>query len=278
MGNEKTDKTKTVAEIAADGFWLNIRKREWQSIEKEMLNLPEGEKKERFLRYTQAVENLPERSPKRIFLCHKYFVRPYVQWNEVRDVFDGLEIPQSELDYTVFILKPEPLEAIISSQEHPYVQEKSRQDKRLLDHCNKRIKTLAPLIKKLEILRKDEDFSDFAPMKDTIEIMRLNKQLYEAIKKDKEALDARYRKAYRIDKNLNKSPQKHEIWNLLIPKALKNINHYFHTGNCVPQCRIIHNTAIMKIAELLKILYPDIWTEDVNTVAMRIKQKDYRRS
>jgi hypothetical protein len=142
---------------------------------------------------------------------------------------------------------------------------------------NRLIKELSPLVKRLKNLqKKGAIYEDFASL--TLTILQFDRDIdvCREIVRIKRIADEQYLSTYCIGKDLNKSFQKHKYWNVVVSGALKIVNPYCHTDNCESACRKTHQKAITAVADLLKILYPSIWKEDVKTIASRIKQKDYR--
>lgn len=259
-------------EAIAQNFWVEYFRKLMGEVENR-IDEKEGHE------YIQAKRDLPENiavgSLEDLMIDHEYLVKPCVEWDEVKTCLKGVGITEAALiEWLVFLLKPYPLEGVLSN---PLLQlEKTAE--RVCREFNLKIKELSPIIKKLENLaRRDKVYRDFAPLHETIEAFKFNVKVYRAIVKGKKDTDKKWAQTRGIDKNTEKvSPQKHKFWNVLIPPALRIVNRFCHNDNCETTCKKTHQKAIEKVAELLKILYPSIYKEDIQTIANRIKQKDGR--
>lgn len=280
MEKRKAQKTKTPEEVAKE-FWVETYAEIRQRIEESISDGTTSEERDHYLRFVQHLKQLPESTPvgglEELIINHLYLVSPYLPWNEVRAIFNGLSIDEQAMKGIIFVLKPTPIEHSMDLRENSLNQLIDKACKETIDDCNKKIKNLSPLVKRLEkLMRENEAYSKVRSLNETVAVLRHDIELYRAIVRTKAENDKRHLQRYLIDKDLNKSPQKHKFWNIAVAAALQRINPYCHTDNCAPQCRKTHKTALIKVAELLKILYPNIWTEDVDTIASRIKAKEYR--
>jgi hypothetical protein len=65
-------------------------------------------------------------------------------------------------------------------------------------------------------------------------------------------------------------------WKNVIPRAVKWLNPYVcRLKDCESDCKKKHELTYKKIAQILSILYPEIWTGEINSIANNIKQRDY---
>jgi hypothetical protein len=148
----------------------------------------------------------------------------------------------------------------------------------LSQNANIKIKKYSRLKGQFEKLLQDTDWQEFEPLTSVIN------KLIGSLEKERSMVDflkrreKAYRSLYYFDKALNKPTKKQGYWNHVIIPALKLINNYCHNNHCTRtrQCSITHATAYYKIAELLKILYPSIWTESIKTISNQIKSREQR--
>lgn len=262
------------AKAVAEGIFDDFQKQFVNEFSEVLKFLPQEE--ERFLLfYLNAHRNLPTDSLEDFVLAHHFLVEPYVKWDKIKKTLKGLKIDDKKAWTIVFVLKPVPFEKVLFPNKNlPYKAIKGV-EKWTCDFCSEQIKQISPLVKQLENLyhMAPERRVSFPP---TIDSLKRDIEVYrESIKKISDRERAVH-ETFHIDKDLKKSPQKHIYWNVTVSKGIRMLNQYCHSNRCQPNCKITHETAIRKTAELLKILYPEIWTEDIPTIAKRIKQKDYR--
>lgn len=250
-------------EVIAQKFWIEFYKKFKERVENVLLD----EKEE--IKYIHAKRSLPEDATvggsEDLMIDYEYLVKPYVEWGKVRTCLRDVGITKTVIERLVFILKPYPLDGALSN---PLIQKVEKAANGMCRDLNRQIKELSPLIKRLENLtRQDAAYRKLKPLRETIEALKFDVELLKAIIERKKSTDKKWKEMRLIDKNTDKvSPQKHKFWNITIPSAIKILN-----GFCENEKR-----TCIKTAELLKILYPNIWKEDIHTIASRIKQKYYR--
>jgi hypothetical protein len=202
---------------------------------------------------------------------HNVFIKPYLPWDKINRKLKGLRIDDKTKELIIFLLKPVPFEKRLSG--FPELKEL---EKRVCGESNEKLKRLAPLLKQLENIQKDPPFNDFGPLAETIGKIQYEIAFHREIVKRGKGIYRKYYKEMGVDKDLNMSVQKHKFWNWAVSGTLALLNRFYHTGKCEKKCRKMHEEAIRKVAELLKLLYPKIWKEQISTIANRIKQKQYR--
>lgn len=236
-----------------------------------------AEEEKRFTAYQQKLEELPANTflldRDYLLITHEYVVKPFLPWDRITDLLSDLAIDKQTIDALIYFLKPFPIETRMNMQD-PLEQYKNK----ITDITNKKIKSLAPLVKRLENLSKaDKRYSRFEPLTLTVAALRRDIQIYKAIVRYRKENDKAFRKLLLIDKDPNKSPLRHRIWREIATSAVKVINRYCHTNDCEEgRCRKTHTKAYVKVGELLKILYPTIWTQDIDMVN-RIKSMEQRQ-
>jgi len=273
---------RTPAKVAKDfwsGLYQKLQDRLIQSIEDGKETFP-GEKNH-YRSFIEKKRSLPDDKPvgdsQELVLSHHFLVKPYLPWNNLKHIQDDLKIDDKKFQVLLFILKPTPIEQTLVPEENWLLKRIDEVSDNFVTECNRKIKALSPLVKKLEnLIKEDESYAAFPPIYSTISAMQYDIGCTREIVKRRLTTEKNYLDINLIDKDLKKSPQKHKYWNVTVSNALKILNPYCHTDNCENNCRKTHQRALTKIAELLKILYPSIWKEDIKTIASRIKQKDYR--
>ncbi len=251
-------------EAIAQNFWIGV----YREVAGRLENAIDGG--EGLEEYIRTKRSLPEDAAvggsKDLTIEHGYLVKPYMEWEKIKTCLKGIGITETALiERLVFLLKPYPLEDALSN---PFLQRFEKATKHICRELNRKIKELSPLIRRLENLAvQDEVYHDFEPIRKTIEAFKFDVAVYKAIIKKKKNTDKKWAEAHLIDKDIEKvSPQKHKFWNVVIPPALEIVDRFCYT----------QEEAYRKIAELLKILYPDVWKGDIQTNANRIKQKNYK--
>lgn len=270
----------TPPEVAFE-FWRKWYQ-EQDNLRKEMIetsSMDECEKK-RLLEYTQKIDSLgplPVGNFEVASLDFDYLTKPGVDWGKIRDCLRDFPIDDIAIESLVFILTRAPFDSSVNPSNNPFIKVFNDAENAVVSGIKQQIKKLSPLIKRLENLREGSLlYRDSAPISATIETLKLDLAVHREIIKLKDNLDKAKLNFYGIDKDLKKSPQKHKYWNIVVSFAVKKLNEYCHNENCDSKCSKTHQKAITQVAELLKILYPSIWKEDIPTIANRIKQKDYR--
>ena len=211
------------------------------------------------------------------FLKFNYLQKPSVDWDKVKVCLSDFNMDDIAVESFVFAIMRGPIDYITNPSNNPFIKVFNDAENEVVSGIKQQIKKLSPLVKRLENLREGSLlYRDSAPISATIEELKLDLAVHKEIIKLKDNSDKAKLNFYGIDKDLKKSPQKHNYWNHVVSFAVKKLNEYCHNGNCTNKCRKTHQKAITKVAELLKILYPTIWKEDIPTIANRIKQKDHR--
>jgi hypothetical protein len=201
-----------------------------------------------------------------------------VPWEKIKKCLVAVKIKdEAVIRHIVQTLKPIPIEMEIKPTQGSLYTWIIDRERAICSYFNKKIKNISPVIKRLENLYQEEPERRVCLVQ-SIELLqddvRTYKKVIEFYKNNRKTL----LKSYSIDKDLRKSPQKQAYWNKVIPATLKLISKFCRdeekrkTGKTIiPYSKLIEITA-----KLLKILYPTIWTENVPTIAHRIKMKDYR--
>jgi hypothetical protein len=273
MGKEKTNRGRSAKDVA-EGIFVDFQKQFVNEFSEVLKFLPQEEK--RFLLfYLNAPKKLPTDSLEDFVLTHHFLVEPYVRWDKIKKALKGLNIDEKRAWTIVFVLKPLPLEKELFPNKNLLYKVIKSVEKRTCDFCSKQIKQISPLVKQLENLyhTAPERRVSFPP---TIDSLKRDIEVYRELIKKVSDRERAFRQSFRIDKDLKKSPQKHIYWNVTVSRGIRMLNQYCHSNRCQHNCKITHETAIRKTAELLKILYPQVWKENISTIANRIKQKDYR--
>lgn len=270
-------------ETVAKNFWkdwhLTIAHKISDSI-MNRLDIDPAEKKHH-IDYISKKKSLPSDLPvgsiEDQLLDFKYLQKPNTDWDKIKECLRDFNVDNKDIELVVFILKRAPsVEWTLSPRENPAFTAFNKAADSMMSEFNQKIRELSPLVNHLEKLQEDTPYKDYFLLTQPIEVLKYHIALYREIIKNKRDTDKRWLGIYCLDKDLKKSPQKHKYWNVVVSDALKMLNLYCHNGNCDSNCRKTHQKAITKVAELLKILYPSIWKEDIQTIANRIKQKDYR--
>jgi hypothetical protein len=238
-----------------------------KTIENWVDKYPERNDLKYLLSYDKFVKSLPKDSPENTFYAeiifiHDNFVKPYLPWDKINKSLEGV-ISTGDIRFLVYKLKPIPFEAFLSEDKVSglTIEKLCKIDKQ-------RKKELSPLIARLEHLQQHPLYKDFYPLAEVIGRFKYDIENYDAVIKLYTILEERFLEKFGLDKNIKKvSSQKHKYWNAVVSAAFNILKNYCHT----------EIEALRKIAELLKILYPSIWKEDINTIANRIKQKKYRQ-
>lgn len=279
MKKEKEKKGLSYDEFA-ENFWQDIYKSNLNTFLK---GAKENLKEEDYIEHEKFAENilkLPrmnDGSLRDLFIPYWFYIRSSLPWTKIKNCLKELNIDDKNIELVVFFLKPTYIESTILPDPNRFLEIFNKSDKEICDTLNNEIKKLSRLVGGLQnLIEEDKSFKNFFPIHVTIAAMQSQINLNRAVVKYKNKEGENYLKKYGISKNLRKSPQKHKYWNYGVSRALKVLNSFCHTDNCERPCRKTHDKAIHKVAELLKILYPSIWKEDVKTIAIRIKQKDYR--
>jgi len=267
-----------VAQAFLRDYYQQLQDRMIQTI-KDKETSPE--KRQHQLSYIEQLKSITDDeklcgSAKYLALIYDYQVRPYLPREKLKKFRDELSLDDNKFELLLFHLKPAPIEQTLIPEENPAMKQLREETEKGLTQFNKRIKELSPLVKRLKNLTETDHYKYFRPIFVTIDRMQFDIDVCREIVKQERAAKKRFLGNYLIDKDREKSPQKHKYWNAVVSNALKIVNPACHTDYCKAGCRKTHQKAITAVAELLKILYPSIWKEDIKTIASRIKQKDYR--
>jgi hypothetical protein len=286
---EKRTKTKKESpeEIAKD-FWAGLFHKAGERIARiqhdifNSISDPQEKEQQRpLLNFMTELKALPQDAPvgslEETIIKHKYLVKPFVPWKEVTDTLGEFQFDTQAIEDIVLCLKPVPIEQHLGLIDNPIQDSQDQAIREAMDFFKGKIKTLSPLAKKLENLTKEDGYRNLLPLKQTILCLRWDIEIYKAIVKDRQDNDKRYRAIHLIDENLHKSPQKHPYWRELATRVLKLLNAHCHDGACEPGCRKTHKKAYIKVAQLLKILYPTIWTQKIEIIANKIKSMEQRQ-
>jgi hypothetical protein len=209
--------------------------------------------------------------------CHHMFtyhdfVSPSLPWKKIEQKLMGLDIKDEVKDLLIFILKPYPLE-----EEFRGFPKLKELEERVCGESNRKIKKLSPLLKQLENLQNCQSFNDFIPLSETVKKLKEEIAYHREIVKFGKGIYKKFYTMQGLDKDLLKSAQRHRFWNLAVSGALTILNQFYHTWGCGENCKKTHEETIRKVAELLKIIYPKIWKENIPTIMNRIKAKNYRQ-
>ena len=276
---EKEKRNELSSKEFAEGFWAALYQQYIQRIRQFMATRHKHEAK-LYWQYMDELERLTADERKgggKILIDYKFHVKPYLPWKKINDAFKDLKVDNYSIESIIFVLKPFPIEKVIIAENNPALECFEEASDIIVADCNKKIRQLSPLVQKLRNLAKeDKGYAEYVPLYLTVAAMDYDIECCRELVKTKQSGDKNWRETYYLDKNLKKSPQKHEYWNVAVSGALKILNPFCHSDNCNANCKKTHQKAITLIAQLLKILYTSIWKEDVKTIADRIKQKDYR--
>ena len=282
--NRTTEKKEDYSpETVAKNFWLYWLRTIMQQVSDRIMNrldIDQAEKKHH-LDYVNKKKSLPPDLPvggiEDQLLDFHYLQKPNTDWDKIKDCLRDLDIDNKNIELLVFILKRAPIEHTLVPQENPTLTALNEAADSMISEFNQKIRELSPLIKRLEKLQEVGSFyKEFHPLSMTIEALRYEIALCHEIIQLKKVKDRQWLDIYCLDKDLKKSPQKHKYWNHVASFAVNKLNEYYHNDNCERNCSKTHQKAYTKVAELLKILYPSIWKEDIKVISNRIKQKDYR--
>jgi len=201
-------------------------------------------------------------------------VSPSIPWDEINESLQEINIYEEMMHCLVFALKPFNLEKILK-EGYPNLKEITD---RVCKESNMVIKRLSTMLAQIQNILSRDHLTDVIPLQEIAD--RLQGYLayhHEIVKRGRDAHE-RYMRMLLLNKNRGKTlPQKHQFWNLAVSGATSLLNRYYHTQTCEYECQVTHTKAVRKVADLLKILYPTIWTEDTETITQRIRQKDYRQ-
>lgn len=221
-------------------------------------------------------KEFPGGNKKELPIMFNYTVKPYLNLVQINKCLKELHIDDSSIENIISVLKPIPIEHYLIPGENRLNDRMTQVTKGIFAEANQKIRTLSPLLKRLTNLSQDKTYCHLEPLEQTINILNYDIEMLQWIVKIRQASDRHNLSIYHMDKDLRKSPQKHKYWNTVVSHAIRQLNDYCHSVECDEKCRKTHQKAINKAAELLTILYPSIWKEDIETIAKRIKQKDYR--
>lgn len=276
----------TPPEVAFE-FWRKWYQ-ETDNLRKEMIETSgmDACEKKQLLEYTKKIDSLgplPVGNIEVQSLQFDYLQKASIDWHKIKSCLSDFIIDDRAIEALVFVMMPAPVNDVINTSRNPFVATISEEEDKIISRLNQQIKQLSPLVKRLENLQQGQlIYNNCEPLWTTIEIFKQDIAVNREVIKLKHNIDKAKMNFYGIDKDLKKSPQKHKFWNFVVSFAVKTLNPYCHDSSCYINslgqlaCKKTHEKAYTKVAELLKILYPSIWKEDVQTIANRIKQKDYR--
>ena len=81
---------------------------------------------------------------------------------------------------------------------------------------------------------------------------------------------------YGIEQKKYGAPQKHSFWSYATAGAIYYVNCFCHGDRCKKKCNTLHERSYLLVANLLKILYPNIWREKADNIANNIKTRALR--
>lgn len=194
----------------------------------------------------------------------------------IRPRLESLPVDDTTIFKLVEILIPDTSMDVLAQTKHKNIQDPIS-DPEFYQHIKRSAKQLSSIIGQLKKIQEKTMPGFFAPF--PIKELEYNRQMcLDMI----ELFDTDRKKQLRYlhwDDNFSNKPlQKQSEWNHRVKRTVDILNKYYCTESCERPCKKIHSAAITKTAELLKTLYPEIWVEDTETVANRIKQKYYRAS
>jgi len=201
---------------------------------------------------------------------YESLVKHQLCWSKIATCFSGLKIDKEEVDFIVFLLKPYPF-----TNEFKYgYPELELLVQSTCAEINKLRKKLSPLAIQFNNIRFPHH--DILPIVgfDHIQCnyyLSLCRKIVQIGKK----IPGMHFRYLGIEKSRYKFPQKHTFWKYAVTGAVHRLNKYCHDDNCERECNVIHRQTIRVIARLLKILYPSIWREKLDTITKRIKTKYY---
>lgn len=235
------------------------------------------------LEYINEIESLPKNLPydnnDKVFLKFIYLEKPSIDWDRIKACLHEFPMTDIAIEAFIFALTRSPINFVLNPSNNPFIKVINDSRNSIVTEKNQMILKLSPLIALLEKLQKENpQYKDFGPLSATIEKFKYDKALCDAIIKYKENAEKFQNNYYGFDKSSEISMQKHKCWNSVVSFAVDRLNEYCHNDNCDSKCGKTHQKAITKVAELLKILYPTIWTDDIPSIAKRIKQREYRTS
>ncbi|MEW6417623.1 MAG: hypothetical protein AB1480_05825 [Nitrospirota bacterium] len=211
---------------------------------------------------------------KQISFCIDYEneIKPQLNWQQIMSCFSELKtIDQITIDFIIFaLLKPFPF---TNEFTHGYSELESLVQSKCAE-INMVIKRFAPLANQLNNIQFPD--LDLLPKIgfDHVQYNYYLRLCHEIVKIGKKIPDMHFR-YFGIEKSKYKSPQKHTFWKYAVSGAVHEINQYCHDDNCDKKCNVFHLQAFRVVARLLKILYPSIWRENLDTITKRIKTKYY---
>jgi hypothetical protein len=227
------------------------------------------------LRNTLGFENPQERHREDATIIYCLFVEPHFPLFKIKKCLKEFDLDENTIRKLLFILKPINIEDLLTGNSSSSVMPIASIQNQIKLYKQK-IKQRAPLVKQLENLKQDILHKNFYPLSQTVDRIKKEINIYRDFLDLVKGSETTLFHTYSFDRNLGKNPQKQRYWNDKVSESIKIINQYSHNADCCRNCRKTHKKAIHKIAELLKLLYPSIWKEDIQTIADRIKQRNYR--
>ena len=288
MARKKVAKLKTPEEVARD-FWAGVFKDLRERLEETESKATDStsdktarHERELFTGFSRELQNLPKDAPipclKEVLIQHKYLVKPYLPWDRIGIVLSDLNLNREKIEGLVLLLKPVPIEHHLGLLKDTIIQKFEKTIKKEVDRLNEKVKALSPLLKRLEKLSRQREYRGFSPLSGTVTRLRRDIAISKAMVKARRENDKKLLEGYGIDKDPNKSPQRHKYFSTIAVRALRVINQSCHTDACEPHCKKTHKKAYVKIAELLNILYPTIWTQSTDIIANKIKSMEQRQA
>lgn len=194
------------------------------------------------------------------FLPYKYFIRPRLPWKAIDSCLKDFAFQPGQKDFLIMKLTVGNIENAMK------IMELVKDGKKRVNQGLKQLPSVVRTLDNLQICTPEE----LAAFRNKIKML----QTFRDVLTHTEDF---IKKMYHLDKKPKIRPQKHKYWNTIVSQTIEEFNALCHDADlCNNPCRKTHSKAIRTVAKLLTIIHPTIWTEEVKTIANRIKQKDYR--
>lgn len=225
------------------------------------------------------------------FACSWYdsCVKPRLPWQKIKACFNGLKIDEesfdSYIDAIIMILKPWPFTNEFTKGD-PQI---TKLVKETCDNFKKLRKQLAPVVSQLDnmqfIYRLDRLHFPKSAGYDSLwhipQYIHLKLWIDQVIKYGEQISNLHFR-YFGIEKGYYRSPQDHPFWRYATAGAVYYVNYFCHKKTCSHNmkgeinCKIIHEASYQIVANLLQILYPNIWNEDSIEITKKVKRRAFR--
>lgn len=279
MGKKKKTPTEK-----AELFWLTFRKTHRRRLALRIANAPTTDPlvKRHILHNIKHPFDRPQDSPFSSLedMCVRY--RSIIWLDDESTVGKALksieDLPTHDPGkyilhaFCAWSVKPE---IALNTKKDPVVEEERTFEKRVIDTYKKRFQRISPIISQLNNLLNELDRTGKGLSSLTKAVANLQDEaaFYKEIVSIGSSRRKQVLKEWRIS---DRKWRSQDHWKVVISRAVKWLNPYVcKKKSCEIDCNKTHETTFRKVAQILSILYPEVWGGDIDSIANIVKQRYY---